>query len=272
MRILRFENFIFLLVLSAFSSSVHAETDVGETSTLFRQAFTKLACRKNIEKTLPPLLNRKTWVPLLVSEPAQNLKHGVVFRNSKTGFSYSLYGTAESSTYAVLDIKKEEVTKTTWLANSCDKPSIVKTKKASTVAKSPKDGFFTDTDLQKTLQAKNWGVIYIWTPYMPLSVDALAEIKKAVTNKNGTLTVLMDRNASTDQANKWLSQGLVQKQELLKADAQELFERGLGVHYPVAYIYENGFLSNSEFIGYKTTEMYSKWIQIQRQKIQEEMK
>jgi hypothetical protein len=262
----------FVLILIADISAAWADAKFAEVPNLLRQTLTKLSCRKNIEQTIPSPLTNKEWVPFLVSEPNQKLKTGIIYRNSKTGFSYSLYGDSEASTYTVLNKKTNEYVKTTWPAKACDQSTVVKMKTTSSINLSKKsDGTFSDLDLQNTLQKTGWGVIYVWTPYMPLSVEGLAEIKKAVTAEKGTLTILMDRNASLDQAEKWVSQGLVQKQELKKVEAAELFDRGLGVHYPVAYLYENGFLSNSEFVGYKKASMYSKWIQIQKRKIQKDL-
>ena len=180
----------------------------------------------------------------------------------------------QSATYTVLNKKTDDLVTTTWSVKSCEeivakskvKPSLQNQDLKKT------DDSFTDADLERTMQKNAWGVIYVWSPYMPLSADALAEIKKAVTAEKGHLTILLDKKASQSQAEKWIGQGSLQKQDLKKVSANELFDRGLGVHYPTAYIYQDGFLANADFVGYKTANQYLKWIQVQKKIIQKDLR
>lgn len=102
---------------------------------------------------------------------------------------------------------------------------------------------------------------------MPLSVEGLHEIKAAIAAKGGHLTILMDRNASELDAEKWIALGKVEVTDRLPFASQELLARDIGLHYPVLYLYKDGFLSNREYLGFKTKEVYLQWIRLELESI-----
>lgn len=130
---------------------------------------------------------------------------------------------------------------------------------------------YTDSDLKKTLGEHKWGVIYIWSPYMPLSVKAIREIKAAVKNKGGHVTILLDGKASLDEAKKWMKKEKLNMEELTQVGAYELYERDITLHYPITLIYADGFLSNRSYVGHKSSKIFEKWIEIELAEIKKDM-
>lgn len=242
---------------------------------LFVKYMDKINCVKEFKKNLDPKLVDKTWSPIMIAKPGQHIKSGIVFRNSKAGMTYTVWGNKKTITYEVADKTKETKVITTFTAGSCE--AVASTAKIETVplvdiAKNEKLTPYLDADLFSSIKKNSWGVIYVWTPYMPLSVQGIAEIKKAMANSGGDLTILLDPKANLSEAEKWVEKGLVQKSELKKVNSSEIFDRGLGVHYPAAYIYKDGFLANTDYVGFKSAQIYSKWIKYEKEIVDRDSK
>lgn len=229
----------------------------------FGNFMLKAPCADQVKESTSKVLFSQSWYPLMISRPHMKLMSGIAFRNTKTGYGYELFIDRNSTTLTEFNLNGETVSSNVWdQRNACDlRSSDYKSKRAKlpVAAESNKD-VFTDKDLIETMKASPWGVIYVWSPNMPLSVSAIKEIKQAMSDQKGKLTILVDGKINMSSAEELLSKGEVLPAEVRQAASSELFSHGMILHYPIAFIYKNGLLSNRTYIGHKKSEIYSKWI------------
>ncbi len=270
------QNILFVLAISGTAiASKNSILDLYEqppVRDLYASFMQKINCSKELNRIVEAKIKDKSWSPIMVAKPAQRLKSGIIFRNSKTSVSYAIWGNKKSVTYEISDKNKGEKTTTTFKAGQC--ASQIETSKVDSIipVQSPlneKVGTYSDEDLFAEMKKKSWGVIYVWSPYMPLSVMGISEIKKAA---GENVTILLDPRANLAEAEKWVEKGLVQKSELKRASSPEISDRGLGVHYPAAYIFKDGFLANSDYVGFKKANIYTKWIKYEKDIIEKDLK
>jgi hypothetical protein len=119
---------------------------------------------------------------------------------------------------------------------------------------------FTDADLRRSLGAHARGLLYVWSPHMPLSVDGVATIRTAAARLDLPVTVLLDPNAdpataaATIAAHGWsASEGRV-------VDSVELLFRDVLVHAPSVQAYARGHLVGSPYPGYHSVDEYRAFI------------
>ncbi|MBT4791281.1 MAG: hypothetical protein HON90_06900, partial [Halobacteriovoraceae bacterium] len=120
-----------------------------------------------------------------------------------------------------------------YLAKSGDRSEIriqvdKKTCKShlTTFYKKPSNKNITDKKLSQLVK-KGKGIIYIWSPQMPLSVDGLPIIKKLAKDKKLNLIVLVDPKTNLNKIREYISS------EFLKLpNSYELKMRNVYIHYP----------------------------------------
>jgi hypothetical protein len=104
---------------------------------------------------------------------------------------------------------------------------------------------FDDSSLEKLIEEKNDGIIYILSTHMHLSVDGLAEIKKVAEQKKIKLTILMDAES---------------KMGFPIIKAQDLVMRGLTMHYPSVILYSKAGQFSGILPGRKSQREYLQFI------------
>ncbi len=261
---------VLFFVCGAFSKDVFENKAVNNN---FENYMKKVSCSKVLPKNMDAGLPEKNWSPVLISIPSQKLKYGIAFKNSKTAMSYKIWGDKKTVHFEVLNKNTKQLKTTKLVAGTCEPVVSTAVYAENKNSKLTTDtNVFDDQDLFAVMKKSKWGVIYVWSPYMPYSVQGIAEIKSAVESSGGSLEILLDQNASLTEAEKWIEKGLVTKQYLKKVVSAEIYDRGLGVHYPAAYIYKDGFLSNADYVGFKKSKMYSKWIKTELENIDKDLK
>ncbi|HXH29183.1 MAG TPA: hypothetical protein VNJ01_00050 [Bacteriovoracaceae bacterium] len=113
---------------------------------------------------------------------------------------------------------------------------------------------FTDTDL-RTLLAKNTeGLIYVWSPSLPLSVEGRAEIQKVADESSLPVTFLIDPNS------------VESPHPDPKVISTELRLLGGTRHYPALFFYKDGQLTSHAHIGRRVNNEWSFIIKQERKK------
>lgn len=236
----------------------------------FDEQLKTTACRKELLAQVPASLQRQRWAPKMVSVKNRPLKAGIAFRDTRSKKAYQIWSDGGKIFFLEFDLKaKDEVLKTWVKHNDC---AVTTEKRSSAKLQMPNTVGFTDADLDALMNAHDWGVIYIWTPYMPLSVEAIQEIKAAVKANGGHLTILLDGKAKVGDAKEWVKKGMALDSELVQVASEELYSREIGTHYPVAIMYKNKFLSNSDYVGHKKNEIYQKWITLELADLNKDLK
>ena len=115
---------------------------------------------------------------------------------------------------------------------------------------------FTDRDLDALLAAPGRGVIYLWSPHMPLSVDGWAELTRAAASRRLTVEPLLDPQADRGFAAAASAGGRLPPSALRVVDSVELQFRELALHAPSIAVFAGGRLVGPLLRGYRTADEY----------------
>lgn len=110
---------------------------------------------------------------------------------------------------------------------------------------------FTDDRLRALLATKRDGMIYVWSPGMPLSVSGLKQATVAADSLGIEFTAVV---ADTRPGEIELTGIDTIYQQTL--NSIELVYRNATIHYPTAIFYHDGSLLGSAIPGYKTSSAY----------------
>ncbi len=116
---------------------------------------------------------------------------------------------------------------------------------------------FTDADLTALVGSGTSGVIYLWSPHLPLSVDGYAHVADAADRRGLKVEPLLAADADRRFAAEAVTAGRLPATALRAADAVELEFRGLALHAPAVLVFAGGRLRGPVLPGYKTADEYA---------------
>lgn len=119
---------------------------------------------------------------------------------------------------------------------------------------------FSDDDLARALAAPAPGVVYVWSPHMPLSVDGYRAIAAAASARGLTVHAVLDPGADRAFAAAERARGGLPAEALRVADSVELLFRDVLVHAPTVQAYARGRLVGSAFPGAHGADEYGAWL------------
>ena len=240
----------------------------GASSANLSDFLHKAPCSTQVSQEIDAEMRRQTWAPIVVAEKMQPLAYGTEFRDTRKNKAYKLYSRGNDSFYSVMTIGETKQSLTTWSkGNACKKTTTTTDVVQAPV---PAKGF-ADKDLKAALKAHKQGLIYVWSPHMPLSVEGLQEIKDAAKKLNMHLTILQDGKANPQGTAKWVKTKRVLASETTPVASRELYARQVQLHYPVLFIYKDGFLSNRTIVGHKKADTFEKWISTEVAQLQKDL-
>lgn len=263
---------LFLLVLM--HAGLARAQGARNTASLFSTQIETYPCNRQVKARLGSKVIRRTWIPVTVFERSGILP-GLSHRNSVEQKAYLLFRDHLTVELKEFDLNTKTQRQIVWNSKEQCQPKISDLPTTAPTA-SPSSGF-TDANLSALLTRNKWGVIYVWSPYMPLSIKAATEIKSALAKTDGSLTILVDGKASPTQVAAWVKRGLIVASdkvsvgETTPALSTELDTRGLGLHYPALFVYKSGYLSNRTYLGHKRSDSYKKWIDLELKTIDQEL-
>jgi hypothetical protein len=152
----------------------------------------------------------------------------------------------------VMRVGPAELERMEWSA-ACE-PVVTTTRRLRPPAPS-----FSDEDLAALLASADRGVIYLWSPHMPLSVDGHAHVARAAGARGLALHVLLDPNADSAFAASSAADAALPASALRVADSVELQFRELVLHAPAAALFANGRLVGPVLRGYRTAAEYAEF-------------
>lgn len=118
----------------------------------------------------------------------------------------------------------------------------------------PPPGAMSDADLITLVAREDRGVILLWSPHMPLSVDQHAVLARVAGNLGLTVVSLLDPAADPDYATR------VARERTLPADSTrplggvELALRGMATHTPSLQVFAGGQLIGPVLYGYRSDD------------------
>lgn len=120
---------------------------------------------------------------------------------------------------------------------------------------------FNDVDLRRLLDAHPRGIIYTWSPHMPLSVEGVATIRAVGERLHLPVTVLLDPNADAAFADTAIAAHEWSSFDGRVVDSIELAFRDALVHAPSMQAYAGGRLVGSPYPGHHTADEYGAFLE-----------
>lgn len=115
---------------------------------------------------------------------------------------------------------------------------------------------FTDDDLAERLAAGGAGLIYVWAPHMPLSVDAAGALLAAAARRRLPVEIVLHPDADRAFAARVAADHGWSADRLRVADSVELTFRDVFVHAPAVQAWAGGRLTGSAYPGGHTADEY----------------
>lgn len=120
------------------------------------------------------------------------------------------------------------------------------------VDRRPTPGAFSDPDLAARLATGDSGVILVWSPHMPLSVDQY-DVLATVTKELGlSLVAVLDPGADVDYARRVAAERHLPASAAQPLESTELAYRGMTTHAPSVHVFANGKLKGRVLHGYRS--------------------
>ena len=109
---------------------------------------------------------------------------------------------------------------------------------------------FRDRDLALLLQSESPGVIYLWSPHMPYSVQGAAEVQRVAHELAVRAVLLLDPHAEPSLTRDVIDSHRLPVSATRKARADVLAGRGATQHFPTVIVFEGGRLDERMLPGY----------------------
>jgi|CXWL01.1.fsa_nt_gi hypothetical protein len=114
---------------------------------------------------------------------------------------------------------------------------------------------FTDSDLRELVAGKKAGLVYAWSPNMPLSEDSVRDIAEAAKSMGLELTYVADPNVDAAFVERVAKRDGLDIIEPKQMHSLELAMLGMHMHYPSTLVYSNGRILTA-FPGAKSSGAY----------------
>ncbi len=142
-------------------------------------------------------------------------------------------------------------------ANNCQK-SIANVKTAKKVKRHINS--LSDSDIQRLVATKKDGIIYIWAPEMPYSIEGIKEIEESAKKMKVNLTVLLSPVSDEQFARKVIKQKKLDTKFLKRHESRELHLRGVDLHYPSIITYKKAKLNRYARHGYEPEKFFTSYL------------
>ena len=119
---------------------------------------------------------------------------------------------------------------------------------------------FTDQTLRSLLQKVPAGILYAWSPGMPLSIERVASIREAGRLLRLPVFYILDPHADRALARRTAEGNGLSAADLRPMESIELFNRGLLQHYPSALVFSRGKIRGTLIPGWKDQNTYVSWV------------
>jgi len=119
---------------------------------------------------------------------------------------------------------------------------------------------FSDGDLTRVLATAQNGLLYLWSPHMPYSVQGLEEIRELAARRRLTLVALLDPSADCTLAVRIAATRGFPRKALAYTLAERLFAHGATLHYPTLVLFREGRLLAAMLPGYVGVNVYQAFI------------
>jgi hypothetical protein len=116
--------------------------------------------------------------------------------------------------------------------------------------------WFTDQELEGTLEKKPNGIIFIWSPHMSLSYKSVPELRAAADELGLPITFILDPHADQELAKKGAKEHSLGTDALKRANSLELNMRNALIHFPALIVTREGKICDKIQRGYRKAEKF----------------
>lgn len=207
------------------------------------------ACRPAVTQQL------REWQAVEPSRPQPPGADGAVVRHWPTAtLGIWLVESAGASATRLTRVSPAEITELTWATAGCAPSRHARPRPV------PAGDRFTDADLTSLLATHRRGVVYVWSPHMPLSLDAVAVVRRAAEARDAHVTLVLAPGADPRFAREAAASRGWPPDALRVADAVELVFRDVLIHAPAVMAYAGGTVRGSPWPGAHTSEEYAAYL------------
>ncbi len=128
------------------------------------------------------------------------------------------------------------------------------TKETTLYPHSPAKTAVTDVEIRRFVEKNSQGLIYVWSPRMPLSQEGIKEIQSAAKQLKLPLLVLMEKDISPTEKEK-LSKKLGPL-VVTDVDSFEFKMRNVSQHYPAIISFKNKKILSGVKYGHEKADRY----------------
>lgn len=222
-----------MLSLRSFWSFFSLFFVIGIVPSVFAGFPIETRCRKPILKVVKNWQGQGSWqrrVGGLFAMPTSNFGEWILLSEDKKGIT-------------IVKASHQKQIRLLFSKRKC--------KRYLRVARNPKSkpALLRDKELKKMMGQKR-GLIYLWSPNMPLSVRGIKQIEKAARDLKLKLIVIMD-----EKARRVAHLDIEQKYQV-QASSFELKMRNAYLHFPTLLAFDKGVIKNKIKYGYENTSGY----------------
>lgn len=123
---------------------------------------------------------------------------------------------------------------------------------------------FTDSQLELLQLNQQTYILFTLSPHMPLSYLAYQELKLAAKKQSIEIVVLLDPKVSWSEHTRFADTMQFKFDKIWHLKSNQLFIRGLHLHYPAVMLINQGQLSPRIYPGHKPQSVYSEWILVEK--------
>lgn len=117
-----------------------------------------------------------------------------------------------------------------------------------------------DQQLVELINSKKAGLIYVWTPHKPISVDGLKQAKKAAEKLKLPLYSVVDPNSSAESVKQVVKDLKLSFENIFYFNSFELQYRGMRLHYPSLIVFNQGQWASQVRRGYEDAAVYEEYL------------
>lgn len=197
--------------------------------------FTNQICQQKVENILKKWDSQNNWT----------YKESNFYIASTTELGKWIWYKDEGDSITITRATQFEQVRINYNKSTCIEQMMV-----VPIAEKQTHNYETDDEMLKQEIKENSGLIYIWSPQMPLSYKGIFQIKKIAQKKNLKLIVLLASNARIVGKKNF-------KNEYLKRENSfELKMRNVHMHYPAVLAFKNGSMVDKIKYGYENEMGY----------------
>lgn len=153
------------------------------------------------------------------------------------------------TTLALLQVTPDRLTRFEW-TDGC---VVSADERPRPAAGAPR---FTDADLRTLVASGRPGVVYVWSPHMPLSVDGYRHLAAAAEARGMSVHAMLEPAADRSFAQSSPARGVLPPDALRVADSVELWFRDVHLHAPSILVFARGRIAGDAWPGYHSAEEY----------------